>query len=125
MPQFIKKRIAITADQWFRNGDHPDDYAKPVQGFERGHPITYSPQHQRLNDWEGQVVRYFRHPDKVFAAPAACKHCAVPMHDHGWIDTLEGGHVVCPGDWVVTGVAGERYPVKPAIFEATYDPAGN
>ena len=84
-----------------------------------------APQHQRLNDWEGQVVRYFRHPDKVFAASTACKHCGNPMRDHGWVDTLEGGHTVCPGDWVVTGVAGERYPVKPAIFEATYDPADN
>lgn len=71
MPLFTKRPITITADQWFKNGDHPDDYAKLVQGFERGHPITYSPQHQRLNDWEGQVVRYFRHPDKVFAAHAA------------------------------------------------------
>jgi len=37
------------------------------------------------------------------------------------IDTLEGGHIVCPGDWVITGVAGERYPCKPAIFHATYE----
>ena len=51
----------------------------------------------------------------------ACKHCGHPMHDHGWIDTLEGGHIVCPGDWVITGVAGERYPCKPAIFHATYE----
>ena len=123
MPLFVKRPVTITADRWFRNGDHPDDYAKPVQSFERGHPITYSPQHQRLNDWEGQVVRYFRHPDKVLAAPTACKHCGNPMRDHGWIDTLEGGHTVCPGDWVITGVAGERYPCKPAIFEATYEPA--
>jgi hypothetical protein len=44
------------------------------------------------------------------------------MHSHGWIDTLEGGHIVCVGDWVITGIAGERYPCKPAIFEATYEP---
>lgn len=42
------------------------------------------------------------------------------MHVHGWIDTLEGGHIVCPGDWIVTGVQGERYPVKPDIFAATF-----
>ena len=123
MPLFIKR--PVTADRWFKNGDHPDDYAKPVQDFERGHPITYSPRHQRLNDWEGQVVRYFRHPDKVFAAPTACKHCGNPMHDHGWIDTLEGGHIVCPGDWIITGTRGERYPCKPDVFEATYEPAGD
>ena len=43
------------------------------------------------------------------------------MHNHGWIDTLEGGHIVCPSDWIITGVKGERYPCKPDIFEMTYD----
>jgi hypothetical protein len=42
--------------------------------------------------------------------------------DHGWIDTLEGGHRVCPGDWIITGVQGEHSPCKPDIFEATYEP---
>jgi len=41
----------------------------------------------------------------------------------GWIDTLEGGHIVCPGDWIITGVKGEHYPCKPDIFEMTYEPA--
>ena len=40
---------------------------------------------------------------------------------HGWIDTLEGGHLVCPGDWIITGVKGEHYPCKPDIFEMTYE----
>jgi len=44
------------------------------------------------------------------------------MHNHGWIDTLEGGHIVCPGDWIITGIEGERYPCKPGIFEQTYEP---
>ena len=26
------------------------------------------------------------------------------------------------GDWIVTGINGERYPVKPDIFELTYEP---
>jgi hypothetical protein len=41
--------------------------------------------------------------------------------DQGWIDTLEGGHVVSPYDWIITGVAGEKYPCKPDIFEQTYE----
>jgi len=40
----------------------------------------------------------------------------------GWIPTLEGGHIVSPGDWIITGVKGEHYPCKPDIFEATYEP---
>lgn len=42
--------------------------------------------------------------------------------EHGWIETLEGGHIVSPGDFIITGVQGERYPCKPDIFEATYEP---
>ena len=41
------------------------------------------------------------------------------------IDTLEGEMRVNKGDWVITGVKGERYPCKPDIFEATYEPAGD
>jgi hypothetical protein len=37
------------------------------------------------------------------------------------IDTLEGFHIVSNGDWIITGVKGERYPCKPDIFELTYD----
>ena len=40
-----------------------------------------------------------------------------------WCPTLEGGHVVTPGDWIITGVQGEHYPCKPDIFAATYEPS--
>lgn len=40
-----------------------------------------------------------------------------------FIKTLEGDMRVSPGDWIITGVKGERYPCKPDIFEATYEPA--
>lgn len=40
------------------------------------------------------------------------------------VDTLEGRALnVTPGDWIITGVKGERYPCKPDIFAATYEPA--
>jgi hypothetical protein len=38
------------------------------------------------------------------------------------ISTLEGTMVADVGDWVICGVAGEFYPCKPDIFEATYEP---
>ena len=41
----------------------------------------------------------------------------------GWVKTLEGAHVVCSGDWIITGVKGEHYPCKPDIFEMTYEVA--
>ena len=37
------------------------------------------------------------------------------------IHTLEGTMEATVGDWVIRGVAGEFYPCKPAIFDATYD----
>lgn len=37
------------------------------------------------------------------------------------INTLEGAHWVTPGDWIVRGIKGEHYPVKPDIFDALYD----
>lgn len=37
------------------------------------------------------------------------------------IDTLEGRLHVSDGDWIITGVQGEKYPCKPDIFEATYE----
>lgn len=41
------------------------------------------------------------------------------------IHTLEGGkegQEVTPGDFIITGVQGEKYPCKPDIFAATYEP---
>lgn len=38
-----------------------------------------------------------------------------------WVETLEGPLRVSPGDWLIRGVAGEFYPCKPDIFDATYE----
>lgn len=37
------------------------------------------------------------------------------------IETLEGTMRADPGDYIITGVKGERYPCKPDIFDATYE----
>ena len=100
--KFRKKPVVIDATQWFRNGDHPDDFAADRSCME-----------------EGGVVRYFRRPD--VRGEEVCPTCDHIMHYHGWIDTLEGGHIVCPGDWIITGVKNERYPCKPSIFAMTYE----
>lgn len=110
MPLFRKKPIIVEAHQWFKNGDHPRD------GGSEG---------------EGKVVRYFRNPYQpghlyCGASDAGepvvhSRGCGRLLHDHGFIDTLEGGFKVCPGDWIITGVKGENYPCKPDIFDATYE----
>ena len=108
MATYRKKPVVIEATQWFKNGDHPDD------GTE-----TFKMGEFRGELFEGKVVRYYRRPDDD--GKRQCNQCGHIMHNHGWIDTLEGGHVVCPGDFIITGVHGERYPCKPDIFEQTYE----
>ena len=104
--KFRKKPVVVEATQWFKNGDHPEDHSG----------MTLE---QIANNCEGNIVRYFRHPD--ISGVKICEQCGKTMHYHGWIDTLEGGHNVCPGDWIITGVKGEHYPCKPDIFELTYE----
>jgi hypothetical protein len=41
---------------------------------------------------------------------------------HLSVRTLEGQLAAAPGDWIVKGIQGEFYPMKPDIFEATYEP---
>jgi len=95
MKKFKKKPIIIEAERWF----------KVEKDMIRG---NYSLE-----------VGYFRHPE--ISGKKTCEHCGQIMHNHGWIDTLEGGHIVCPGDWIIKGIAGELYPCKPDIFEKTYE----
>lgn len=65
-----------------------------------------------------EAVQWFRHGDHPLVVADPSPHV---RSDHGWIETLEGGHVVTPGDWIITGVKGEHYPCKPDIFEMTYE----
>lgn len=110
MSKFRKKPIVVEAVQWFKNGDHPEDKCAFIQPSEGDKEAFMS---------EGKIVRYFRRPDIM--AGRACQHCRIRMREHGWVDTLEAGHTVCPGDWIITGVKGEHYPYKPDIFEETYE----
>lgn len=124
--KFRKKPVVIEATQWFKNGDHPNDGEErfpdkqPSDGRHSGGPTDPRYTGEFAGQlFEGKVVRYFRRPD--VNGSTICKHCNLIMHIHGWIDTLEGGHIVCPADWIITGVKGETYPCKPDIFESTYE----
>ena len=110
MAKYRKKPVVIEATRWFRNGDHPEDNPGRVKDV-------------GVDVCEGKIVRYFRHPK--MSGTSLCAQCDFMLHLHGWIDTLEGGHQVCPGDWIIKGVAGEFYPCKPNIFATTYDPVAD
>ena len=38
-----------------------------------------------------------------------------------FINTLEGVMKADLGDWIITGIKGEKYPCKPDIFKMTYE----
>ena len=94
MGKYRKKPVVIEAEQWFKKHDvvEVSDY-DPAIHFARFDYNTEKPHTE----------------------------CGCLIKNHGWIDTLEGGHIVCPGDWIITGVEGEKYPCKPSIFEQTYE----
>jgi len=106
MAKYRKKPVVIEAEQWFKIGDHSKD--KCVK-FDNG---------ARYADTEPKFVKQYMRPGSPYEK---CKECSKILHIHGWIDTLEGGHIVCPNDWIIKGVKGEFYPCKPDIFEQTYE----
>ncbi len=79
-----------------------------------------------------EAKQWFRHGDIKDVVPfkdnrfasgnnGRCGLDNIHKDEHGWIKTLEGGYIVCPGDWIIVGVQGEKYPCKPSIFERTYE----
>ena len=102
MAQYRKKPVVfdecIEAIQWNRLGDHENVVAL------------------ELTDWQRQ---------NQDCLSETCLECGQPDWErtHGHVGTKEGGHIVCPGDWIITGIEGEHYPCKPDIFAATYDAA--
>jgi len=131
-----RKTALIEASQWFKNGDHPDDLVgkravdemklyeiRPDLMDNPGAMIADAdiPDEAYYTRLEGVVVRYFRSPEPEFAGAKTHDVCGFTWHEHGWIDDLEGGHTVCPGDWIPTGVHGEHWAIKPDIFQETYE----
>jgi len=60
---------------------------------------------------------------KLCDLPPTAAEWPCGVGEHPVIETLEGELHVSSGDWIITGVRGERYPCKPDIFAATYEPA--
>lgn len=104
--KYRKKPALTEATQWFRNGDHPQDQSKPVDGQEGS--LT-----------EGEVVKYFRSLN--IPGGRFCPQCGNPMQKHGLLDGLNGEETICPGDYVVTDAKGRYYRLSSSDFEAQYE----
>ena len=93
--QYRKKPVVIEAMQW----DGTAEGATPI--------INWVLQ-------TGKRAARYREADPTYEPPVAASIR---------VDTLEGTMWASPGDWIVRGVKDEFYPVKPDIFEVTYEPA--
>lgn len=91
MKKYRKKPLEVTAYQWFSHGEE-----------------------------EVGPILFYRDPTARNLI-AKCAQCGNKMCDHGRIKTLEGYNIVCPGDWIITGIKGEMYPCKPHIFQISYE----
>lgn len=101
MPKYRKKPIVIDAEL-YRKGleDAIELYTLPL-GATNNPPI--------VDEW-------IKANGKIRQLQGRGMAVEVPV-----IYTLAGKHYISPGDYIITGVKGERYPCKPDIFEATYD----
>lgn len=63
---------------------------------------------------------YYQPPDVVIGGKGHGEQRLTPKPYYA-IQTLEGWMEVSDGDWIITGVKGEKYPCKPDIFEETYE----
>ena len=76
-----------------------------------------------------EANQWFKNGDVSYAAITTidsdddwiCLQCGNRASRHGNCKTLEGYHIVCPSDWIITGIKGEHYPCKADIFELTYE----
>jgi hypothetical protein len=91
--KYIKKPVVIEAIRWFKIGDHPK--VKKAYFSDDG------------------KIRWVEGDNEAINVYGCRKGFYIP--------TLEGGHEVSVGDWIITGVKGEHYPCKPDIFEMTYE----
>lgn len=69
----------------------------------------------RLRNQNARVASKFRKRPVVVDA--------VQITEEQHVDTLEGRMKGNPGDWLMTGVDGEKYFVARDIFPKTYEPA--
>jgi hypothetical protein len=75
---------------------------EPRMKFRKKPVVIEAQQYRNADSW----------PEGVYRAPDGSE---------AYIETLEGKLHVSEGDWIITGVKGEKYPCKPDIFEATYE----
>ncbi len=102
-------KYATELCEWCLKQEMPD----PAEDEYRKKPVVVKASRWFKDGDHPEVDRYY--------PVRKCSACNETPFYHGWVDARYGGHIVCPGDWIIKGVAGEFYPCKPDIFEQTYE----
>ena len=95
MPKFRKKPVIVDAEVYHR-------------GLEDGFSIPEECRKEFGSDLDGCSTQ----------ENEGCGRCKLQKP---YIKTLEGKHYISEGDYIVTGVRSERYPVRAEIFKETYE----
>lgn len=103
--KYVKKPIVVEAVQW----NVPDENGNPMWArCCKDHPMVRPTDYMEIFNLLG-------------TSGCSSDSKMWTWEVMGVIDTLEGKHVVSPGDFIITGVDGEFYPCKPKIFFKTYN----
>ncbi|KXY95157.1 hypothetical protein [Bacillus cereus] len=112
MPKYKKKPVVVEAfhlTEFELSTLYRDNEALcQIQGEEeKGTFAIYPFEYETANGTVEAEVRYYNgtEPDKAFAE----------------VETAEGTMRANIGDYIITGVNGEKYPCKADIFEKTYE----
>lgn len=103
MAKFRKKPVVIDAVQWWPPNDPRHD---PSMVTHRKGNLVSPPDYRQSGDLYPFSEIKGMGVDEVYF-----------IRTGGPNDNVE----VKPGDWIITGIQGEKYPCKPDIFEATYE----
>lgn len=107
--------------------------ARRTQGVGRGKQMKYRkrPVEVEAVRWEADAQSFYRIANMASGDSARSGTVTLPrikelhMQDADdlrvKIETLEGTMYAEVGDWIVRGIKGEAYPVKPDIFDLTYE----
>jgi hypothetical protein len=102
MVKFRKKPVIVEAKRWFPVGDERHDPS--MLSHRKGNAVD-PPDYRKDYDLY-RVSEMKGYGDDIYMIRTGGSNSDVQVH---------------PGDWIITGIKGEKYPCKPDIFAATYE----
>ena len=99
--------VEVDATRWFLLGDHPK--VVMLDGFGAGKQACQPPD---INCKYCRKPHIIRHLDDTSSQGINIAHLTGPTYfhmypylvyeyTHGWLLSPTGGHIVCPGDWII------------------------